>query len=183
MKIITGTPGTGKHTVAKILARSLGLELVDISRMAMSEGMCEKSGGALEVDVSRLKRAIDSKVPRGALLVGHLAPYVVSRKNVEAAVVLRRSPYKLAQVYRKRGYAKKKAAANLGSEILGVTYYDALKNFGGKKTFQLDTTCRTPDETARRIKSVLAGRRPREDRVDWLAEITRKKDLARFFPY
>lgn len=182
MRIITGTPGTGKHTVAASLAREMGLELVDINKVAIAEGLAEKARGVLDVDAARLRKIID-RYPRDALLVGHLAPYVVSRKNVEVAVVLRRSPYKLESVYRRRGYPRKKITENLGSEIIGVTYYDSVKNFGRKKTFQVDTTGRTPAQTTRRIRSLFEGRRVREDAVDWLAEITRRKDLARFFPY
>lgn len=183
MKIITGTPGTGKHTAAKALSRDLGLELVDINKVAVSEGLAEKAGDSLDVDVAALKKIIDSRAKRGALLVGHLAPYVVSRKNVELAVVLRRSPYALASVYKKRGYSKKKISENLGSEILGVTYYDAVKNFGRQKTVQLDTTGMTPRETTGKIVSLFSGRRRGGDAVDWLAEVMRRGDLARFFPY
>ena len=183
MKVITGNPGTGKHTLASRLARELGLELVDINRLAISEGLAERAKGALDVDVARLKKIMEKKVPRDALVVGHLAPYVVPKKRVEVAVVLRRSPYKLEKVYRKRRYDKKKMKENLGSEILGVTYFDTVEAVGRKKTFQVDTTERTAAETAKRVRSVFAGRKVRQDSVDWLAEVTKKKDLPRFFAY
>ncbi|HJU12910.1 MAG TPA: AAA family ATPase [Candidatus Nitrosotalea sp.] len=183
MKVITGNPGTGKHTVAARLARELGLELVDINKMAISEGLAEKAKGALDVDVAKLKKVIEKKVPKGALVVGHLAPYVVPRRRVEVAVVLRRSPYELERVYKKRKYDRKKMIENLGSEILGVTYYDTVKGVGRKKTFQIDTTGRSVADTARRIKSLFAKKRLRQDSVDWLAVVTKRKDLAKFFAY
>ena len=74
MKIITGNPGTGKHTVARILARKLELELIDVNKMSVNEGMTEKNGHVLEVDVRKLKKVLDKKVPKNALLVGHLDP-------------------------------------------------------------------------------------------------------------
>ena len=182
MKIITGNPGTGKHTVAKAVARRLNLNLMDINRIAISEKVVKKGPGTLDVDVNKLKKIID-KGPRDALLVGHLAPYAVSGSRVELAVVLRRSPYSLEREYRKRGYAKKKALENLGSEILGITYHDTVKSFGRKKTFQFDTTGKSVSETAKRIESLFSNGKARDDDVDWLMTISKKGDLKRFFPY
>jgi len=42
LKIITGNPGTGKHTVARILAKKLKLDLVDINKNAIDEGIAKK---------------------------------------------------------------------------------------------------------------------------------------------
>ncbi len=108
MKIITGNPGTGKHTIAKIISRKLGLDLVDINSIAKKEGIFEKKNGTLDVNVEELRKIIDKKINKNSLLVGHLAPYVVSSKNVESAIVLRRNPYKLQSVYKKRHYTGKK---------------------------------------------------------------------------
>lgn len=183
MKIITGSPGTGKHTIARIIAEKNCLDLVDINRIAIVEEIVEKGSDALDVDVKKLGKILDRKISKNTLFVGHLAPYVVSRNKVECAVVLRRSPYNLEKVYAKRGYSKKKSVENLGSEILGVTYYDTIKNIGSKKTFQFDTTSESIKETVKRIERLFVKGRAREDSVDWLKTVSKKGDLKRFFPY
>lgn len=183
MKIITGNPGTGKHTVSKRLAKRLGVELVDINKIAISEGLVKKIDDILEVDTGRLKKIIDKKVQRSALLVGHLAPYVVSRRKVEVAVVLRRDPYNLERVYRRRGYTKQKVLENIGSEILGIIYHDTVKYIGHKKTFQFDTTGKPILQTVDEIASLFAKGKARQDKIDWLKMATDKSDLKRFFPY
>lgn len=183
MKIITGNPGTGKHTVARILAKKLKLDLVDINKIAIAEGIVKKNGDVLDVDVKKLKEILDKRTTKNTLLVGHLAPYVSSRSKVEFAIVLRRNPYSLERSYKKRGYVKKKSIENLGSEILGITYYDTIKNIGRKKTLQLDTTNRSITETVKRIELLFAKGKTREDDVDWLKIVSEKGDLKRFFPY
>lgn len=102
MNIITGNPGTGKHTIAKLISRKLNLEIIDINKIAISEGVFAKNNGTLDVDVSKLKKIINKMNSKDSLLVGHLAPYVISPKNVELSVVLRKSPYKLQSIYKKR---------------------------------------------------------------------------------
>ncbi len=183
MKIVTGNPGTGKHTIAKILAKKLDLNLVDINKIAIAEGVVKNNKGALEVDVKKLKKILDKRILKNTLLVGHLAPYVVSKNKVEVAAVLRRNPYSLEKIYRKRGYTEKKAVQNLGSEILGITYYDTIENIGRKKTFQFDITNKSIKETVKKIESLFAKGKMKEDNVDWLKIISEKRDLKRFFPY
>ncbi|MGI0100969.1 MAG: adenylate kinase family protein [Nitrosotalea sp.] len=183
MKIITGNPGTGKHTVAGILARKLELELVDVNKLSINEGVAEKNDQVLDVDVRKLKKILDKKMPKNALLVGHLAPYIISKSKIEIAVVLRRNPYNLEGIYKKRGYDKKKSLENLGSEIIGITYYDTIKNIGRKKTFQFDTTNKSVSSTVKKIESLFVKGKAEEDNVDWLKIVSEKRDLKRFFPY
>ena len=115
--------------------------------------------------------------------MGHLAPYAVSSKNVESIIVLRRNPYKLQSVYKKRQYTEKKALENLGSEILGVIYYDALREFGKKKTFQVDTTNRSVSSIVKKVEDIFRGKKRTEETVDWLQLVMKKGDMKRFFSY
>ncbi|VVC05264.1 Putative adenylate kinase [uncultured archaeon] len=180
MKVITGNPGTGKHTIAKRISEILELDVIDISKIAMDYGLFEKNNGVFEVDVNKLKKIIDKKTK--SILVGHLAPYVISSRNVEMVVVLRKSPYRLQSTYKKRRYSKKKSLENLGSEILGITYYDAVHQFGQKKTLQIDTSKRTILDTAKKVESVFKGIRIKDDKIDWLQLVLKKGDMQKFFP-
>ena len=96
---------------------------------------------------------------------------------------MRRNPYNLERVYKKRGYDKKKMLENLGSEIIGITYYDTIKNVGRKKTFQFDTTNKSVSSTVKKIESLFVKGKAKEDNVDWLKIVSEKRDLKRFFPY
>lgn len=181
--IITGNPGVGKHTIAKLLAKKLGLDLIDINKIAMQKGVFEESADTLDVDVKKLKKTLEKVITKKSLVVGHLAPYVVSRKKVKIAVVLRKDPYKLISIYEKRKYSHQKTIENLGSEILGVTYYDSINEFGSDRTFQFNTTGKSVSIVVKRIKDLYVKGRFHEDEVDWLGLISEKNDLKRFFPY
>ncbi|MGQ0638850.1 MAG: adenylate kinase family protein [Nitrososphaerota archaeon] len=182
-KVITGSPGVGKHTISNRLAKRLNLKLIDINKVAIESGIFEQKNESLDVDVEKLKKMLAKKITKNSLVVGHLAPYVISQKQVDTAVVLRKSPYKLASIYKKRKYSHEKSIQNLGSEILGVTLYDAISKFGSDKTFQIDTTNKSISTVVKKIESLFAKGVLEEDEVDWLGLISERNDIKRFFPY
>jgi adenylate kinase len=182
LKILTGNPGTGKHTIAKLISRKLNFEIIDINKIAISEGLFKKNNETLDVDVDKLKKIIDKMNSKNSIVVGHLAPYVISSKNVEIAVVLRKSPYKLQSIYKKRKYTNKKSLENIGSEILGIIYHDTVQEFGRKNTFQIDTSGKSISATVKKVESIFKGSKV-EDNVDWLQLVLKKGDMKKFFPY
>jgi adenylate kinase len=182
LKIITGNPGTGKHTIAKLIAKKLDLEVIDINKVAIENKVFKKNVETLDVDTEKLKKIIDKDISKNSVLVGHLAPYIVSSKNIQIAIVLRKNPYKLKTIYRTRKYNTKKSFENIGSEILGIVYYDTIREFGKKKTFQVDTSNRTISSTAKMVESIFNGSK-KEDRIDWLQFVLKKGDMQRFFSY
>ena len=178
--VLTGNPGVGKHTVSKKLAKILGYEIVDVNKEAVKVGM-PKQNDSIDVDVEKTQRILKEKISNKSLIVGHLAPFVVSKELVSMAFVLRKNPYELIQIYEKRNYSNKKKNDNLGSEILGVVAYDSIEKFGEDKTFQINTTSLTVEEVTKKIESIINGT-SKGDTVDWLTEVTRKNDLRKFFP-
>ena len=180
MLVLTGNPGVGKHTVSKILAETLGYQIIDVNKEAVKIGMSEDND-SINVDVEETKKLLEEKISDKSLLVGHLAPFVVSKELVSTVIVLRKNPYELIDVYEKRNYSDKKKNDNLGSEILGIIAYDSIQNLGEDKTFQINTTSITVEETAKKIESVI-NRTSKGDAIDWLADITQKNDLKKFFP-
>ncbi len=178
--VITGCPGVGKHTVAKEVGEMRGMDVLDINQVATVSGMAEEVDGEIEVDVERLGDYM-ADIAKDVLVVGHLAPHVMSREQVETAVVLRKNPYKLDHIYRARGYPEAKRIENQGSEILGVVMYDSITKFGREKTIQVDTSSRSVRETAGIVNEVISGKVP-DDRIDWLEMVSSAGDIGRFFP-
>lgn len=171
--IITGTPGTGKHTVSGLLAGMLHMPVVDLTRVAGEAGLISEEGTD-----TRILAGIIGRPAGETLLVGHLAPHAAPPDMVASATVLRRSPYELEDVYKSRGYGRPKALANLGAEILDVVSGEAAAAFGN--TIQVDITGLAPKESARRVAGAIHGTYA-SDRVDWLSAIHENGDVARFF--
>ena len=180
--IITGSPGVGKHTIANKVLESNDYELLDINQIAKEKNFIEHNQGVEEVDVDKFKKYFDDIVTEKSLIVGHLAPYVLSGRNIKSAIVLRKNPYKLLDIYEKRGYAEKKRKDNLGSEILGIITNDTINSFGQERTFQIDVSEYTPKEVVSRIDNIL-DRNDAGDNIDWLPLIQEKNDLKTFFEY
>jgi len=179
--VLTGNPGVGKHTVSRKLAEILGYEIVDVNKEAVKVGT-SKQNDSIDVDVEKTEKILKEKISEKSLIVGHLAPFVVSKELISMAIVLRKNPYDLIQIYEKRNYSDSKKNDNLGSEILGVIAYDSIEKFGKDKTFQINTTSLGTEEVIKKIESVINGT-SKGDVVDWLTDITRKDDLRKFFPY
>jgi len=183
--VITGNPGVGKHTVAKIVAKKLDLKLIDINDVAIKKNaITKKDKIGYVVDLRKLSSLLKKELTRKCLVVGHLAPYVLKKTDPALVIVLRRSPYELEKVYAVRGYNEQKATNNISSEIIGVCLYDAIKRFGKNKVAEVDSTAKKAENTAKKIISI-SNRKSRRatGKVDWLSLIVKNDDLQRFFMY
>ncbi len=187
--VITGNPGVGKHTSAKIIAERINSEIIDINEVAIDNNATGKKNDlGLDVDVKRLVRLLEKllKAKRDFVIVGHLAPYVLKPADISLVAVLRRSPYELEKTLKKRGYSVNKVRENVASEILGTSLYDSLKTFGKRKVAEFDTTNKTPKETVDEILDVLQKKPKSKSKligIDWLNFVSEKGDMRRFFKY
>jgi adenylate kinase len=161
---ITGSPGTGKKSVAPLVAAKLGLGCYGLNDLARSFGLLESPDGSVDTDA--LKRKLRT-FERHVVFYGHLLPYVVERDAVSKVAVLRCEPYALKLRLKKRGYPKEKVVENVEAELIGLESYDAFEAFGPERTFEVDTTRSTATESAEKILSTLNGRRLPGSPLDW----------------
>jgi len=128
--IVSGTPGVGKHTISLELSKLLnGFPILDINKVILTENLfIYSSEFETEIDVTKvynlLKLLLSTKEYVNAIIVGHLAPYVLDPLLIDFVVILRRNPFELKRIYEKRAYSEKKISDNLISEILGIISYD-----------------------------------------------------------
>jgi len=181
--VITGNPGVGKHTIAEhIRKKDSEYQILDINKFAIDEKLVEKEQESFEVDVELLKTRMSGKISNNSLVVGHLAPYVLNKSDIDLVIILRKNPYDLIDVYKNRNYSERKIKENTGSEILGIIVNDSITEFGKDKTYQIDTTNKTPEQVVDIIHEIIEGKN-NEDLVDWLSLVKEKNDFNKFFEY
>ena len=181
--VITGNPGVGKHTTTDLFVKQeSSYQIIDINKFAIEGGFGDKIEDGIEVNTAELKDEIKKKISDKSLIVGHLAPYVLDESDVDLAIVLRKNPYDLMDIYKKRNYQDSKIKQNAGSEVLGVIANDTIASFGKEKTFEIDTTQKTPKRVVEQINGIIKNQE-KGDIIDWLTIVEERNEFSRFFDY
>ena len=181
--VITGNPGVGKHTIAELFVKyDASYQIFDISKFAIENGFGEQMNDGIEIDTEKTKNEIKKVGLVKSLIVGHLAPYVLDESDIEIVIILRKNPYDLVEIYKKRNYHDSKIKQNAGSEILGVIANDSIASFGKEKSFEIDTTNKTPKIILAKIQDIINNQKG-GDMIDWLELVEEKNEIGKFFDY
>lgn len=186
--IVSGTPGVGKHTISLELSKLLnGFPILDINKVILTENLfIYSSEFETEIDVTKvynsLKLLLSTKEYVNAIIVGHLAPYVLDPLLIDFVVILRRNPFELKRIYEKRAYSEKKISDNLISEILGIISYDFLKKFNKKNIIELEIIENVlPSVYAQKIIDMYNNKNLREfGMIDWLSVAQTNPQMFKF---
>lgn len=166
---ITGTPGTGKSTLAKKLAVYLKFPLIDVEKIAKKTAL-KKENNEYTANLEKLRKKLIKviKNKKNAVLESHLLVEV--KLPVDLLVILRCSPRELKQRLKKRSYSKRKTLDNLLCETQNYFATRAKLNYAKTKIVEINTTkFPTLAQFMRKIKT--------SDEVDfskdlkWLAKI------------
>jgi adenylate kinase len=173
---LTGTPGTGKSTIAKHLASS-GWEVLDLTELARRSGAIvgrDEDRQTDEVDMVLLVQAVkgvfsDLHDAKRVLQVGHMSHLV----PCHAVVVLRCSPSVLKARLLNRGWPEVKVQENVEAEAVGVVLVESMELEPPVPVYELDTTSEAPERTAERLMMALNGEAPDLGAgwVDWSEEV------------
>ena len=181
--VITGNPGVGKHTIAELFLKyDTSYQVLDINKFAIEKGLGEQVNDGIEVNTTKLKNEIQKLKLNKLLIIGHLAPYVLDKSDIDIVIILRKNPYNLIEIYKQRDYQDSKIKQNTGSEILGVIANDSITSFGKEKSFEIDATNKTPEEVLDKIDGIINNQKG-GDIVDWLRLVEEKNEIYKFFDY
>jgi len=165
---LTGTPGTGKTTVAALLP----FRVIDLNVVVREGGLTlgtDPDRGCLIADVEALAGRLDELAPEEddeiVVLEGHF-----SHQFASEAIVLRTRPGVLRERLVQRGYSKEKVRENLEAEALDVILVEAAE--WCEKVSEIDATSLSPEEVAALVVKILRREIAMPPgKVDWTGEM------------
>ncbi len=132
--IVTGTPGTGKTTVAKRTAKEKGCKYFDINGIIKKKKLYEsydRKMKAFDVDTKKLNKFLveliaeeKKKKTKCIVLDSHLTHYLPAT-YVDLCIVTKTELKRLKKRLEKRGYSKAKVRENLDAEIFDICLNEA----------------------------------------------------------
>ena len=140
---LTGTPGTGKTTIAE----ALNFPVIDLTEFVKKKGLGRQEE-EFEVDIDAMVQALDEEVEKydDVAIEGHLAHYYPS----DICFVLRCDPEVLDERLEERDYSQSKVRENLESEALDIVLAQAVEH--QEKVIEIDTTDFEVDEVVKKIE-------------------------------
>lgn len=151
---VTGTPGTGKTSATDLVTTDL--DVIHLNDVVREEGLSvgrDDERDTLVVDLDAVDAWLGDR--DDVLVESHLAHHL----DADRVVVLRCHPDELGRRLRQRGEPERTVAENADSEALDLLLAEAVGAHGEDRVYEIETTDRTPAETAAEIEAVIAGRR------------------------
>jgi adenylate kinase len=130
--IVTGSVGTGKTTVAKVISRKLNYKYIDVNKTILdndiSEGYDKKRKTKI-IDIKKLNTYLINEIKKsknnsGIIIDSHLSHYL-PKKYVDLCIVTKCNLKILEKRLKKRRYSKDKIRENLDAEIFDICLEEA----------------------------------------------------------
>lgn len=143
--IVSGTPGTGKTTLSKQLAKKLKYKYIDVKKIITKYRLKEsydKTRNTYVVDIKKLNPILIKLIQetkKDLIIDSHLS-HDLPKKYVDLCIITKCSLKTLEKRLKKKRYNKKKIRENLDCEIFDVCLNEA--KVEGHKILVVDTTKR-----------------------------------------
>ena len=185
--IVTGTPGTGKTTISKLLAKQIDAKYVPLTQHVTSNKLFNKVDRSRASKIMNLTktranlRNLLLKEHRTVVVDSHVPDIVAPKGVVKRVFVLRCHPKILKSRLRSKKWKKSKIRENLLAEILDACLVEAVAYYGRRAVFEIDTSHKSAGWCVTRAKVHLRQNSARKGRtVDWITRLNREHSLLRY---
>jgi adenylate kinase len=177
---LTGTPGTGKTSVSKILIEN-GVKVIDLNNLAISKnfvsGQDSKRKSAI-IDTVELNDYISKNFNANETIIfeSHLSHLL---KCIDNIIILRCHPKELQKRLETKMWKKEKIKENIEAEILDIVLCESAELHDSDKLFEIDTTNKSPKELSEQILELIDKKfndvkNYKIGSIDWSEEILKQ---------
>ena len=159
---ISGTPATGKTSVARIVGEKLGWKVIELNKIAddkkLYSGYDEKRQTYV-VDIGKVQKELDKDRSPDLIIESHYA----HEMKCDFVVMLRANPDELRKRATEKSWRKEKTEENVLAEIMEVCKQEALDS--GRIVFEVNTTGKTPRKVAGEVVKVIKRLKKLKDKA------------------
>ncbi len=169
--VITGTPGTGKTTIAERLKRKInGAVLIRATDLVNKKRFYSKvdKDGVKVADIQKLRKEIVGKIKKSDSPIIIIEGHLVCEFKIKGAkvIVLRAHLNTLLKRLRRRGYSLEKIRDNLVSEATDYCGITAAENYGDVYEFLSDDR-----RTMKYIIALAKGAKQKKQNINLMQEL------------
>ena len=163
--LVSGTPGTGKTSIAKYVAEKLNYEYVHIGEE--EEYVCGEEEGVKVIDINKMIKWLIKKqeLSKKTLIIdSHLSHYFPAERT-RICIITRCDPAELKIRLMKRHYSKRKIEINLEAEAMDLILQEALEN--GHRVYEIDTTNKSVEISGEEVIDAIKNNKVKYGNIDF----------------
>jgi adenylate kinase len=182
---LTGTPGTGKTTVCKLVCEHFQYRklhsIIDLKKLIHDEKIYtgkDEARNSFDVDIEKLKTRVkqiieNTPTETDIIMEGHLSHFL----SADVIIVLRASPIALRKrLGKRREYSFEKIKENSNAEALDVILVESTER--SDKVYEINTTDLTPLSTVKSVISIIESIKSSKTleeflpgKIDWINHV------------
>ncbi|MFX1294315.1 MAG: adenylate kinase family protein [Promethearchaeota archaeon] len=186
--IISGTPGTGKTSVARELKEWYSALHINLTDLAIENNLIIKNDVDREtkiVDLGKLIPFLENLIKSHSsniIIEGHYAD-IVPDSLISIIIILRTNPHVLERRLKEKQFSFSKIQENLQSEILGSCTSAALETHKRKKIYEVDNSNISVQKTVKLIQIFIEKKPPSNvGKINWMHKLEENNELLKYFP-